>query len=210
MHAQEDWLLRQIAQLGAALARALGLATGEAHDVLEHDTAARRLLDGYGLHAIMGMSLATVVSVFGPSDRGFEPIQSLAIANTMVEMAAEADERGDLHAPQLYLNAVALYAALDRPCSVRAPFAAEHASRAQPDVPGWRAILSVHERLGALSAAEDAVFELAAVSPSEGLAEGTAFYRRLEALDDDTLAAAELDREDITLGMSQLRELVSA
>ncbi len=54
------------------------------------------------------------------------------------------------------------------------------------------------------------MFALAAVSPSEGLAEGTAFYRRLEALDDETLAAAELEREDIALGLAQLRALVAA
>ena len=68
-------------------------------------------------------------------------------------------------------------------------------------------LMQYYERMGAFGQAEDRLFSIIDQQPQNPavLDFGEAFYRRLEAQSDDALAAGNLPRAEVQMGLAQLR-----
>ena len=214
---RRDYLLRQIEQFVAMLAKITGLAKNEQWQEASTVTAGefQRLtgMDGPGSAADVRDGVA------GPVDPG-EP--TLVVESKAFMLATLLKTNGDLIASQgrleesrqyylkglhLLLDTFGRNEITERPDFVPAVEAFLTGLRDAPlPVKTNARLMRHHERTGEFAKAEDALFGMVDAGPDdiELLDFGRLFYQRLLGLGDDTLMAGNLPRAEVEAGLAEL------
>jgi hypothetical protein len=214
---RRDYILRQIEQFVAMLAKIAGLAKGEQWQEASGVTAGEfQRLTGAGAGAVLQMSETELLARLIQG----EPTQ--AVESKAFMLATLLKTNGDLIAGrgrpeesrQYYLKG--LHLLLDTfgrneitecPDFVPAVEAFLAGLRDAPlPLPTNAMLMRHYEQAGEFAKAEDALFGVVDAGPDriELLDFGAAFYRRLLELSDDALAAGNLPRPEVRAGLAEL------
>ncbi|MEJ7812599.1 MAG: DUF6483 family protein [Gemmatimonadaceae bacterium] len=214
MPVREDYMLRMIRQLGAALSR-----VGELLRIRRPSEARaelRRAARGIGLDLDLLASLADdslLALLGGPAAldvaRAAAVAEILRLEGEVRGAEGRSAERADclrksLH---LYLAASAANPAATGPES-NAMIATLATTLGRAALPAdlLEQLVGHYERVGRYDSAEDTLFELARVRGDRALALGAAFYGALLARTDDALEVGGLPRDEAEQGLHALRE----
>ncbi len=214
---RRDYLLRQVEQFVATLAKIAGLAKKEQwQEASASVTGEFQRLTGVDGPEVLRMSETELLA------RLIQGEPTLLVESKAFMLATLLKTRGDLLAGQGRLEASREYylkglqLLLDtfgrneitvRPDFVPAVEAFLTGLRDAPLPLPINAMLMRHyERIGEFARAEDTIFAMLDSEPAnvELLGFGTAFYRRLLGLNDDALAAGNLPRAEVRAGLAEL------
>ena len=212
-----DYLLRQVEQFVATLAKIVGLGKNEQWQEASATAAGEfQKLTGVDGPEVLRMSETELLARLIQG----EPTQ--AVESKAFRLATLLKANGDLMAGQgrlaesreyylkglhLLFDTVGRNEIGERPDFVPAVEAFLTGLRDAPLPAKTNAMLMCHyERIGEFSRAEDALFGLLDTGPAniELLDFGAAFYRRLLALSDERLAAGNLPRAEVEAGLDEL------
>lgn len=219
---QTDWLVQQLSQFARVLAMVLGLKKREEYRAAEEtiEEAFNTLLD-LDLDKLRTLPPA-------------ELFRRLTIAETamvgrekVLFAAALLDQAGDIYTAQeqtekssaCYTQALHLLLKLiltDDHVSLPnyAPTVEDVLAKIDSEIlplEAQHAIMLYFEKIGAYARAEDVLFEMLDVVADDSkttadiVAIGDMFYERLQQLDDETLIAGNLARDEIAMGITDLR-----
>jgi Family of unknown function (DUF6483) len=214
---RRDYILRQIEQFVATLAKIAGLAKNEQwQEALVVAAGEFQRLTGADAGAVLQMSETELLARLIQG----EPAQ--AVESKAFMLATLLETNGDLIAGhgrpeesrQYYLKGLHLLLdtfgrneMTERPDFVPAVEAFLAGLRDAPLPLNTSAMLMRHyERTGEFAKAEDALFGMVDAGPDriELLDFGAAFYRRLLELSDDALTAGNLPRAEVRAGLAEL------
>ena len=214
---RRDYLLRQIEQFVAMLAKIAGLAKNEQWQEAAATAAGEfQRLTGADGPEVLRMSETELLARLIQG----EPTQ--AVESKAFRLATLLKANGDLMAGQgrqaegreyylkglhLLLDTVGRNEITERPDFVPAVEAFLTGLRDAPlPVPTNAMLMRHYERIGEFARAEDALFAMVDSEPAnvELLDFGAAFYRRLLGLNDDVLAAGNLPRAEVQAGLAEL------
>ncbi len=214
---RRDYLLRQIEQFVAMLAKIAGLTKNEQWQEASAATGSEfQRLTGADAGAVLQMSETELLA------RLIQGEPTLLVESKAFMLATLLKTSGDLLAGQgrpeegrqyylkglhLLLDTVGRNEIGERPDFVPAVEAFLTGLRDAPLPAKTNAMLMRHyERTGEFAKAEDALFGLLDTGPAdvERLDFGAAFYRRLLELSDDALAAGNLPRAEVQAGLAEL------
>jgi hypothetical protein len=215
---KSDYMTRLVEQIGLFLGRLLKKLLHSPGSVEAEADEALRTLTGLDLATVRALPPGALMELVR---RGTEvdPGRTLAIAEILA-VQAEADAatgaaelaRTERHrAAALYLESFltfrdeALAESMGRAEALLArmvdePLPVEVATR----------LVRYREREGRFADAENVLFELLRVSPTAAGEVGLAFFRRLQALPDEDLAAGSLPREEVEEGLAELEGALAA
>ncbi|HEX5164124.1 MAG TPA: DUF6483 family protein [Thermomicrobiales bacterium] len=218
---QRDYLLRIVEQFVEVLNHVLHLRRGgsllEARNYIEQHMGRLVGIDPDDVAAQSAVELAAEIR--GRLLRHQQPQlvsdQLVVLAGLLHESAHISDEAGDqpramaerLKALDLYIEVLTV----DEPGCAPAEAAVDVILDELPDLPApatMRKLVDAYEASGRFDEAEDWLFHLidAASDDNAVLAMGIAFYERLLALDDSTLAAGRLPADEALAGLAELLE----
>ena len=219
---QSDWLVQQLSQFARVLAVILGLKKRQEYSAsLEAIEEALNTLLDLNLEKLLDLSSAELF-------RRLTVAENMMVGREKVLFAAALlSEAGDIHTAQeqpeasaaFYTQALQLLFELtmtDDSISLPnyAPTVDELLAKIDPEALPLEthiAVMLYFERIKAYGKAEDTLFQMldaVADDPdttAELIALGDMFYERLQHLDDETLAAGNLGREEIAAGIVDLR-----
>jgi hypothetical protein len=214
---RRDFILRQLEQFAAMLAKIAGLAKNEQWQEASAATGGElQRLAGVDVQALLRLSETALLA------RLIESEPALAVESKIFMLATLLKTQGDVLAGQgradesrkFYLKGLHLLFetfgqidASERPDFVPTIEAFLTALREAPLPVTTNAMLMHHyERIGEFARAEDALFEILDAEPSQpGLLEfGRMFYQRLLRLDDQALASGNLPRTEAQSGLAEL------
>jgi hypothetical protein len=214
---RRDYLLRQIEQFVAMLAKIAGLAKDEQWQEASASVAGEfQRLTGMDGPEVLRLSETELLARLIQG----EPTQVVESKAFMLATLLKAS--GDLIAGQgrleegrqyylkglhLLLDTVGRNEIGDRPDFVPTVEAFLTGLRDAPlPLPTNAMLMRHYERIGEFARAEDALFAMVDSEPAnvELLDFGAAFYRRLLELDDDALAAGNLPRAEVRAGLAEL------
>ncbi len=219
---QTDWLVQQISQFARVLAVILGLKKRR-----EYDTAQETIEEA--LNTLLDLDLDKLLALSST-----ELFRRLTIAETtmvgrekVLFVAALLDQVGDIQAAQgqveagnaCYIQALHLLLELiltDDHVSLPnyAPTVEQVLAKVDAEMlplETRHATMLYFEKIGDFGRAEDTLFAMldAVADDPETTADivaiGDMFYERLQQLDDDTLIAGNLARDEIAVGITDLR-----
>jgi len=214
---RRDYLLRQIEQFVAMLAKIAGLAENEQWQEASSSVAGEfQRLAGVNGPEVLKLSETELLA------RLIQGEPSQAVETKAFMLAALLKTNGDLLAVQGRMEESRLYSLkglqllldtfgrneiTERPNFVPAVEAFLTGLRDVPLPLPTNALLMRHyERIGEFAKAEDVLFAMVESAPAnvELLDFGAAFYRRLLGLSDDALAAGNLPRAEVQAGLTEL------
>jgi hypothetical protein len=216
---RRDYLLRQIEQFVAMLAKIAGLAKNEQWQEASASAAGefRRLTGVDGLE-MLKMSETELLA------RVIQSEPTLLVESKAFMLATLLKAGGDLSAGQgrldesrqyylkglqLLLDTFGRNEITERPDFVPAVEAFLTGLRDAPlPLPTGAMLMRHYERTGEFAKAEDILFGMLEDEPAnaELLGFGAAFYRRLLGLNDDALAAGNLPRAEVQAGLAELKQ----
>jgi hypothetical protein len=219
---RRDFILRQLEQFAAMLARIAGLAKNEQWQEAAAATGGElQRLTGVEPQALLGLSESALLARLIESEPAF------AVETKIFMLATLLKTQGDLSAGQdrldesreFYLKGLHLLLGTfrgvessERPDFVPTVEAFRAVLREAPLPVTTSALLMQHyERNGELAKAEDALFEVLEAEPSnlEFLEFGRLFYQRLLRMDDDALLMGNLPRTEVQAGLAELDKRTS-
>ncbi len=214
---RRDYLLRQVEQFVATLAKIAGLAKNEQWQAASASvTGEIQRLTGVDGPEVLRMSETELLA------RLIQGEPTLLVESKAFMLATLLKASGDLLAGQGRLNESREYylkglqllldtfgrnEITERPDFVPTVEAFLTGLRDAPlPLPTNAMLMRHYERIGEFARAEDALFGLLDAEPAnvELLDFGAAFYRRLLALSDDALAAGNLPRAEVQAGLVEL------
>jgi len=214
---RRDYLLRQIEQFVAMLAKVAGLAQKEQWQEASSSIAREfQRLGGVDGPEVLKLSETELLArlIQGEPTQAVETkafmLATLLKTNGDVLAAQGRREEGRLYylkGLQLLLETFGRNEITERPNFVPAVEAFLTGLRDAPLPLPTNALLMRHyERIGEFAKAEDVLFAMVESAPAnvELLDFGAAFYRRLLGLSDDALAAGNLPRAEVQAGLTEL------
>jgi len=214
---RRDYLLRQIEQFVAMLAKIAGLAKDERWEEASSSIAGEfRRLTGVEGTEVLKMSETELLA------RLIQGEPTLLVESKAFMLATLLKTSGDLLAAQgrleetreyylkglqLLLDTFGRNEITERPDFVPAVEAFLTGLRDAPlPLPTNAMLMRHYERTGEFAKAENALFAMADSEPAnvELVDFGAAFYRRLLGLNDDALAAGNLPRAEVQAGLAEL------
>lgn len=214
---RRDYILRQIEQFVAMLAKIAGLTKSEQWQEASTATAVEfQRLTGMNAHEVVRMSETELLARLIPG----EP--TLLVESKAFMLATLLKTHGDLIAGEgrseesrqyylkglhLLLDTVGRNEITERPDFVPAVEAFLTGLRDAPLPVNTNAMLMRHyERTGEFAKAEDALFGMVDAEPDkvEVLDFGRLFYQRLLGMDDAALTAGNLPRAEVEAGLAEL------
>lgn len=214
---RRDYILRQLEQFAAMLAKITGLARNEQWQEASTMTAAElQRLTGVEVRALLQLSESALLA------RLIESETTLTVESKIFMVATLLKTEGDTLAGQdrtsesreFYLKGLHLLLgtfgqtdATARPDFVPTVETFLSALRDAPLPTETNGMLMQHyERLGEFARAEDALFEILDAEPSQSelLEFGRMFYQRLLNRSDDALSMGNLPRAEVQAGLAEL------
>ena len=212
---RKDYILRLIEQLGVALERILALKRdGQAHQALkEIEQACEKYLglDPRVISAASGEALLTLMSMGGK----FDPRRAVLLGELLreegelyeMEGMAERSYWGYTRALWLFLESLNLDPSLRTEDNIKdTQFLLKQLARYELSPALKQRLFKYYEWRREFSKAEDILFDLVAQDRARWVEQGMEFYQRLRPLSDDELAAGGLPREELELGMKDLKD----
>jgi hypothetical protein len=202
---RKSYLQQQIEGLALVLARLLGLDGKERHLALDRSC---RDLTGLDLETLLRLDDQTVLAMFRTGDRT-RAAANAYVAAALLLLRAEADPNVARSARRrallLFAEAMARESALHRP-DLRERFETLAEGFADDEkTPLLRRLLwEAYEATGALARAENELYALRDGEEPGIVGEARAFYGRLATLDDATLIAGGLPRDEIIAAQQEL------
>jgi hypothetical protein len=206
--------MRLIEQLGVALERILALKhDGQTHQALkEIEQACEKYLglDPRVISAASGEALLTLMSMGGK----FDPRRAVLLGELLreegelyeLEAMTERSYWAYTRALWLFLESLNLDPSLRTKENVEdTRFLLKQLARYELSADLKSRLFKYYEWTGEFGKAEDILFDLVARERDRWVEQGMEFYGRLRVLSDDELAAGGLPREELELGMRDLK-----
>jgi len=214
---RRDFILRQLEQFAAMLARITGLAKNEQWQEASAATGGElQRLVGVDARALLSLSETALLARLIESEPAFAVESKIFMLATLLKTQGDllasqgrADESREFYLKGLHLlfETFGQVDASERPDFVPTIEAFLTALRDAPLPVTTNAMLMHHyERIGEFARAEDALFEILDAEPAkpELLEFGREFYQRLLRLDDTVLALGNLPRTEAQAGLAEL------
>jgi hypothetical protein len=214
---RRDYILRQLEQFAAMIAKIAGLARNEQWQEASAMTLGElRRLTGVEPTALLGLSESALLARLIEGDPAFAVEAKIFMVATLLKAEGDAlsgqgrNEEGRefyLKGLHLLLGTFGQTQAAERPDFVPTVEAFLTGLRDAPLPAATNAMLMQHyERMGEFAKAEDALFEILEVEPAraEVLEFGRMFYQRLLGLSDDALSIGNLPRAELQAGLDEL------
>ena len=214
---RRDYILRQVEQFAAMLARITGLARNEQwQEASVMTTGELRRLTGVEWRALLQLSEAALLARLIEGEPAFAVESKIFMVATLLKSEGDTlagqgrvEESREFYLKGLHvlLGTFGQTQAAERPDFVPTVDAFLSALRDAPLPSVTNALLMQHyERIGEFGRAEDTLFEILEAEPSrpEVLEFGRLFYRRLSSLSDDALSIGNLPRAEVEAGLAEL------
>lgn len=216
---RRDYILRQLEQFAAMLAKIAGLARNEQWKEASTLTGGElQQLTGVEPQAVLGLSESALLARFiesGPSvvveSKIFMLVTLLKVQGDTLAGQGRHGESREFYLKGLHVlfETFGRIEPSERPDFVPTVEAFQTTLRDAPLPVTTNAMLMRHyERIGEFARAEDALFEMLDAEPSkpELLEFGRMFYQRLLRLTDEALTLGNLPRTEVQAGLAELGE----
>lgn len=214
---RRDYILRQLEQFAAMLAKITGLARNEQwQEASAMTTGELQRLTGVEMRALLQLSESALLARLIESETALTVESKIFMVATLLKTEGDAlagrgrtDESRKFHLKglRLLLGTFGQTQAAERPDFVPTVETFLSALRDAPLSTEKHGMLMQHyERIGEFARAEDALFEILDAEPArpELLEFGRLFYRRLLGRSDDALNIGNLPRAEVQAGLAEM------